>query len=91
MAICVLFGLVRGSWVLLTARVRTPDALRSLLSRLVRLEEPVRRVVVGVELSAGVLLATAAATWLAVVLVALSLASLTLRVGTSRRVSRSTS
>ena len=91
MAICVLFGLVRGSWVLLTARVRTPDALRSLLSRLDRLEEPVRRVVVGVELSAGVLLATAAATWLAVVLVALSLASLTLRVGTSRRVSRSTS
>ena len=91
MAICVLFGLVRGSWVHLTARVRTPDALRSLLSRLDRLEEPVRRVVVGVELSAGVLLATAAATWLAVVLVALSLASLTLRVGTSRRVSRSTS
>ena len=77
--------------MLLTARVRTPDALRSLLSRLDRLEEPVRRVVVGVELSAGVLLATAAATWLAVVLVALSLASLTLRVGTSRRVSRSTS
>ncbi len=91
MAVCVLFGLVRGSWVLLTARVRTPDALRSLLARLDRLEEPVRRAVMGVELVAGVLLAAAVGAWLAVVLVAVSVVSVALRVGSSRRVSRSAS
>ncbi|MEO6701452.1 MAG: hypothetical protein ABI140_21315 [Jatrophihabitantaceae bacterium] len=52
----LLFGLVRGSAVLLSSRCRNPDSLRALHRRLSRLEPASLRAVVSVELvSAGVL------------------------------------
>ena len=64
LSICVLFGLVRGCWVLLTARIRTPEGLRTLLGRLDRHEEPVRRAVMILELALGTLLAAAWSGWI---------------------------
>jgi hypothetical protein len=91
MAICVLFGLVRGSWVLLTARVRTPDALRRLLRRIDQLEDPIKRVVMALEVAAGSLLAADLAGWLGVILFVVGLVPLVLQVKSSRRMSRSVS
>jgi hypothetical protein len=53
-AIGVLFGLVRGLSVLLTARSRTTAALYELHRRFDRLGEPVRRAVIGVQLAVAV-------------------------------------
>ena len=91
MAICVLFGLVRGSWVLLTARVRTPDALRRLLRRIDQLEDPIKRVVMTLEVAAGSLLAADLAGWLGVILFVVGSVPLVLQVKSSRRMSRSVS
>ena len=64
-AICVLFGFVRGSWVLLTARVRSAEELRGLLRQIDRLEEPVRRGVIGLELVVAAALGLWLSVWLA--------------------------
>jgi hypothetical protein len=53
-AIGLLFGLVRGLAVLLTARSRTTAALYELHRRFDGLAEPVRRVVIGVQLTVAV-------------------------------------
>lgn len=88
MAICVLFGLIRGSWVLLTARVRTPEGLRQMLSRLDQLEEPVRRVVLVLELGAGTLLAAGVAGWMSAVMLGAGLVLLAQQLIWRPRISR---
>jgi MFS family permease len=57
LAVGVLFGLVRGLAVLLTARVGTPAALLALHRRMEVLRRPVRLAVVGLQLAIGVGLA----------------------------------
>ena len=88
LAICALFGLVRGCWVLLTVKVETPEGLRLLLRRLDRLEEPVRRAVMVLELAAGTLLAAAWIGWLAAAILCGGVASVGALIISSRRVSR---
>ena len=51
----VAFGLVRGLAILLTARVQSPQALMSIHERFERRREPVRRLVIAVEVAALVL------------------------------------
>jgi MFS family permease len=89
MALCVLFGLARGSGVLLTARIRTPDALRRLLSRLDQIEEPVRRAVMALEVGAGALLVAGLTVWAAAVVLLAGLVLIVRQTSSRRRLSRS--
>ena len=57
--ICTVFGVARGLTVLLTRRLRSPEALRSFHRRFGRLETPVRVGTIAVEVGAGAVLASA--------------------------------
>jgi hypothetical protein len=83
-AICTLFGLVRGSWVLLTVRVRSADELRSLLRHIDRLEEPVRRCVIALELVVAAALGLWLSVWLAFAVLALAAAAFSVHLARNR-------
>ena len=72
----VVFGLVRGVAVLLSANASSQEALRSLLRRLDALEEPIRRVVMVIEIAAAGFLALRVSIWLAVGVVILGAVAL---------------
>lgn len=59
LTICAAFGAVRGSMVLIGARITSPEALVAVHSRFESLREPVRRAVIAVEVLAVVALALA--------------------------------
>src|SRR5262249_38826884 len=71
-AICTLFGLVRGLAILLGARITTPEELVAFHRRFDRAGEVVRRVVIGVQFAAAAVLAAVA--WNVIVPVVVGLA-----------------
>lgn len=54
LAICTLFGLLRGMMILLTFRVHTPERLRSFHRGFARLRAPVRTATIAIELAVAI-------------------------------------
>jgi len=86
LVVCVAFGAVRGSMVLIGARITSAERLARVHERFEAWREPVRRGVLGLLVLAAVVLAVAGGA--PAVALALAAGALTVAVGAARRMRR---